>query len=98
MKSEWLTKEIFKKALEEKRVFTTTKIKTQKGITGYNLYLIKKNLDILWICGYSAYWSDNRECYHITACGTNRPLEIILSIGYNLGLKFHEIKQTQFHL
>ena len=93
MKSTWITKKIFKKALEEKRVYLTTKIRTSNGITGYNIYIYREN-QMYWLCGHSSYWSDSKECYHCTAWGTSRPLEIILSIGYELGLTFHEIRQN----
>ena len=103
MESTWLTKEIFKKALEEKRVYLTAALKTSKGITGYNVYILEvedfindipPKTDILWLCGHSPYWSDSKECYHCTAWGLSRPLEIILSIGYKLGLTFQEMPQT----
>ena len=102
MESTWLTKEVFKKALEEKRVYLTTELKTAKGITGYNVYILDIDHDLmepklkgmLWLCGHSPYWSNSKECYHCTAWGLSRPLEIILSIGYKLGLKFKEMPQT----
>lgn len=102
MESTWLTKEMFKEALEEKRVYLTSELKTAKGVTGYNVYIQDfstgenghRGPQIMWLCGHSPYWSDSKECYHCTAWGLSRPLEIILSIGYKLGLTFQEMPQT----
>ncbi len=98
MESTWITKKIFQKALKERRVFLTSAMQTNNGTTGYNVYIVEcgnrgKNIDTKWLCGHSAYWSDSKECYHCTGWGMSRPLEIILSIGYSLGLKFDEIPQ-----
>ena len=42
----------------------------------------------------SAYYNDKDTNYKCVAWGTDRRLEIILSIGYALGLEFDEIKQN----
>lgn len=107
MQSTWLTKEIFKKALEERRVYLTTKITTSRNdIIGYNVYILDiGELDIglsyrpspvqmLHVMGHSPLWSDSKECYHTTIWSTSRSKKIILSIGENLGLKSSEILQT----
>ena len=41
----------------------------------------------------ATYWSDARDCYHVTASGTSRTLEILLDIGAELGYSFAEIAQ-----
>ena len=95
MESTWITKTKFKNALKSGRVYMTSAIQTKNGITGYNVYVKEaKGSQMLMLCGHSSYWSDKKRCYHCTAWGTSRPLEIILSIGYELGLKFHDIKQN----
>ena len=95
MESTWLTKTLYKNALKSGRVFMTTAKTTRNGVTGYNLYIKNaKNNQMRYICGHSPYWSDKKEYYHVTCWGASRPLEIILSIGHSLGLKFSEIKQN----
>lgn len=96
--STWLTKAIYRKALREGRVYMTAQIRTSNGITGYNLYIAEVDkhhkVTLLHVYGHSGYWSKARQCYHVTCWGTSRPLEVILSVGYNLGLKFEDIKQN----
>ena len=63
-------------------------------------YIPKGETDIVHIAGYkartlSSYWSYGRECFHVCCYGTSRPLEIILGIGYSLGIPFHSIHQNQ---
>lgn len=96
MESTWLTKEIYKKALEEGRVYMSANNHTRSGITQYNLYILNPTPDItgmVQVCGHSNYWSDAKQVYWVCAWGTSRPLEVILSVGYKLGLKFEEIRQ-----
>lgn len=99
MKSTWLTKTLFKNALKNNRVYMSAALQTRNGITGYNLYIKRKtsknvNGGMWSVLGHSPYWSDKKQFYHVTAWGTSRPLEIILSIGYELGLKFGDIRQN----
>jgi len=95
MESTWITKTRFKNALESNRVFMTSEMQTRNGVTGYNVYIKDaKGPTMRQLLGHSSYWSDTKRCYHCTAWGTSRPLEIILSIGYELGLKFNQIKQS----
>ena len=98
MQSVWLTKGIYKKALKDGRVYMTTEMQTSRnGITGYNLYILNPSKDIKGmakVLGWSNYWSESKQCYHVCAWGTSRPLEVILTIGYKLGLRFEEIKQN----
>lgn len=93
MESTWISKTIFKNALKKGNVYLTSEIRTRNGITGYNVY-VRRGGRMLQLLGHSDYWSEAKRCYHCTAWGTSRPLEIILSIGYTLGLKFNEIKQN----
>ena len=91
------TKEEFKQALDERRVIVTTAKETKNGITGYNVYIYKpevKYYQYIFLHGMGPYWSEKKGYYHIVAWGTSRINEIILSIGYHLGLKFHEINQN----
>lgn len=95
MESNWLSKTIYKNALKEGRVYLTVASQTSNGTTGYNLYILdKKTRYMKYVCGHSCYWSNTKGYYHVVAWGTSRPLEVILSVGYNLGLKFEEIRQN----
>lgn len=94
MESTWITKTLYKNALKSGRVFMSAALQTRNGITGYNLYIKNaKDSQMRTVMGHSPYWSDKRECYHVTCWGTSRPLEVILSVGHSLGLKFDEIPQ-----
>lgn len=84
----------YKRALEAGRVFLTAENMTRNGITEYNLYMTTPKGKIEQITGNSVCWSETKHSYHVTAWGTSRPLEVILSVGYNLGLSFSEIKQN----
>lgn len=90
---EWLTKEVYKKALENGNVVMTAANHGRNGITQYNLYISTPD-GLCSVRGHSSYWSKAKQCYWVTCWGTSRPLEIILSVGYSLGLDFHEIKQN----
>ena len=85
-----ITKEEFLNA--DYYIFTINNI-TQNGITEWNLYLLKNN-DFKRVVGGS-YWSESKNCYHISAWGLNRAWEILLQIGYSLGLKLEEINQNK---
>ena len=95
-----ITKTKFKNALESGRVYLSTEIQNSRnGITGYNVYVRDAKTGVMSkITGHSPYWSEKKWCYHCVAWGTSRPLEIILSIGYELGLDFHDIKQRWNYL
>jgi len=86
-----VTKERFVNATA---ILWTADIITKNGITGYNLY-IQEGETIIRLFQGSNYWSNKKECYHCTAWGTSRALEIYLSIGRNLGLKFKDLKQSK---
>ena len=95
MESTWLTKTKYKNALKAGRVYLTSAMETKNGVTGYNLYVKNpKDKSMMLVCGHSPYWSDKKRCYHVVAWGTSRPLEVILSVGHSLGLKFSDIKQN----
>lgn len=97
MDSTWLTKSIYKRALKQGRVFMTANNHTRNGITEYNLYILNPTREmkgIRQVYGHSNYWNDKRQAYWVCAWGTSRPLEVILSIGYKLGLGFHDIEQN----
>lgn len=103
MESTWITKTIYKNALKNGNVFMSTELQTRKGVTGYNVYIKRRKIGHvpggMWqLIGHSSYWSDAKRCYHCTAWGTSRPLEIILSIGESLGFRFGEIKQNWTYL
>jgi hypothetical protein len=55
--------------------------------------ITKDNSGPIPIDGIGAYWSKRMWCYHCNAIGASRILKITLSIGYALGLGFHDIPQ-----
>ena len=86
---------IYKKALEKGKVYIEgLNPGNRNGITKYNVYILNKDGSKKYIKGYGGYWSDNLDYYTCCVWGTSRPLEIILSIGYALGLNFSEIQQN----
>ena len=93
MTSEWLTKTIYKNALAKGKVYMSANNHTRNGITEYKLYVKTKD-GLTQVRGHSPYWSKRKQAYWVTCWGTSRPLEIILSVGYELGLEFHDIKQN----
>ena len=88
-----VSKKEFLKA--EQYIFTIANI-TKNGITGWNFYLYSKKGDYPFqrVAG-GAYWNAKKGYYQINAWGTDRRLEILLSVGYSLGLDFHDIKQLK---
>lgn len=102
MKSTWLTKQIYKKALIDSKVYIRCQNQGRNGVTKYGLSILRRTRrdngtydTRLWdVCGHSNYWSEKLGCYRVTCWGTSRPLEIILDVGYSLGLDFHDIKQN----
>ena len=40
-------------------------------------------------------FAEARDAYHVTASGTSRSLEILLSVGHQLGYDFAEIIQSR---
>lgn len=88
-----ITAKQYKKALEENRIVVSGVKFTSNGWTGFRVFEIKNNKlnEIDVNCDYK---SKKDRGYSCSAYGTNRILEIILSIGYKLGLEFSEIKQN----
>lgn len=88
-----ITKEQYKKALEENRIVVSGTKYTSNGWTGFRVFEIKGNKlnEILIDCDYK---SKKDWGYSCSGFGTNRILEIIIAIGYKLGLEFNEIKQN----
>jgi len=94
-----ITKKDYQKALEKGEVVIVGNRYSQKnGWVGFNVYLIQKNQMIRIRPDDSlkalAYWDKKRGSFYCGAWGTDRRLEVILSIGYVLGLKFSEIRQN----
>jgi len=84
-----ITKKEFKEA--KNYIFTCANM-TKNGITGWNFYLLFKNGEIKQVRGGNC-WSEKAGFYHNTAWGLDRALDILLAVGQDLGLKFHEIDQ-----
>lgn len=88
-----ITKTQYKNALKTGRILIIGTKYTTNGWTSFRVFLIKDN-NLIPIQVKAPYWNEKDWCYKCTAWGTDRRLEIILSIGYELGLKFHEIRQN----
>ncbi len=92
-----MMKEDYKKALEEGRIYIVGTKFTRNGWTHFDVYECKNYGDTVGmerITVPSAYWRESTGDYACSAWGTSRTLEIILAIGYKLGLYFHDIKQN----
>jgi hypothetical protein len=85
-----ITKEEFLSA--DKYIFTSKMI-TKNGVTGWDFYLLK-NGEFKRVIGGKT-WSDKKDCHRNTAWGVNRALDLLLAIGYDLGLKMEEIDQKK---
>lgn len=91
----------YKEQLEKGNIFIVfivgTKY-TKNGWTEFKVYELRHKKGIIYHfpinCGKSPYWNEKKFLYKCTAWGTDRRLEIILSIGYSAGLSFAEIKQN----
>jgi hypothetical protein len=86
-----ITKEEFLRA--KNYIFTIANM-TKNGITGFNFYLLNEDGTIRRVIGGSA-WNEKKGYYHKTALGTDRKLEILFSIAYDLGLNFHDVEQNK---
>ncbi len=103
MQSTWLTKTLYKNALKNGNVYMSTEMQTRNGITGFNLYIKRRKRGDrhggMWqVLGHSPYWSEGYRCYHCTAWGTSRPLEVLLSVGHSLGLNHGEMPQNYTYM
>lgn len=87
-----IKKEKFKKALEENRVVVSGTKYNKNGWVGFRVF-IQENSKLTEVDVECSYKSKKRLGYECSAWGTNRILEVILSIGAALGLEFHDIKQ-----
>ncbi len=88
-----MTGKEFKKALEKYQIFVVGVQWTKNGWTGFRVYHNNGGA-MLQITEKCQYWNEKKGFYQCRAWGTDRTLEIILSIGYALGLKFDEIRQS----
>lgn len=84
--------------LPDNKIIITGNTYTRNGWTGFNVYLYDSTNPNWWRCRLielCPYWNKSRGEYKSNAWGTDRTLEVYLSIGYSLGLNFQEIKQSQ---
>lgn len=88
-----ITKTQYKWALEARKIYIIGTKFTRNGWTEFKVYRLAHNQLEPVIVEKSPYWSKTAYAYKCTAWGTSRVLEIILSIGYTLGLEFNEIHQ-----
>jgi len=86
-----ITSDEYKKTHQERRIFVAGAKYTKIGWTGFRVYILKDNTLKEVIVKDSPYWNQKDFMYKCGAIGTNRVLEITLSIGYALGLKFEDI-------
>lgn len=97
-----MTKQQYKKALQERRIMIVGTKMTRNGWTEFDVYELLKRPNkygsrmerVEVDCAYSM----ENGGYKCVAWGTSRTLEIILSIGYKLGLDFNEIRQNYITL
>lgn len=88
-----ITKQQYKKALENRKIDIVGIKCTRNGWTEFRVYRQTPHGHEEVRVETSPYWSKTKQAYWCTAWGTSRTLEIILSIGYELGLDFSEIRQ-----
>ena len=81
----------YRRALKSGRLNVVGVKQTSNGWTGFRLFAHDGTQIVMH---GSSYWSDTKGYYHCVAWGTDRRLEIVLSVGYALGLKFKEISQS----
>lgn len=89
-----ITAKQYKKALEDRKVFIVGTKFTKSGWTQFRVYRIYNNQPQRIIVKDASYWNEKAHAYKCVAWGTDRRLEVILSIGYSLGLKFSDIRQN----
>lgn len=96
-----INKEEFIKAMEEKRVFVTGAIYTKNGWTGFRVFYVAKEPPFIREITGGSLWRKMRGtwCHYVGALwGSSRVLEVILSVGRDLGLEFKEITQNYLDL
>lgn len=90
----------FKRALERGDLLIVGTNCTRNGWTKFRVFIPEKRTNrpgfvlVPVQVPEAAYWSERLYSYKCTAWGTDRRLEVILKIGYALGLSFDEIKQN----
>lgn len=87
-----ITKEAYKKAIEERRIFIVGTKYTRNGWTEFDVYEIRDNQLLRIVRPEAGYYNKKNYNYKCTAWGTSRALEIFLAIGHDLGLTFEEMK------
>ena len=76
----------------EKYIFTAEKI-TKNGITGWNFYILK-NGEFKKVIGGNT-WNDKKGYHHNTTLGIDRAFNLLVSIGYQLGIEHPENLQKK---
>jgi len=76
----------------EKYIFTAEMI-TKNGVTGWNFYLLK-NGEFKRVIGGDT-WNEKKKCHHNTAWGINRAFDLLVAIGYQLGIEHPENLQNK---
>lgn len=81
----------YRQALRTGKINVVGVSSTRNGWVGFRLFTQDDSTQI--VVKQSAYWSKSKGFYHCVAWGTDRRLEVVLSVGYTLGLQFNEISQ-----
>ena len=93
-----MTKQKFKKILEQNKLYFAGTTYGRSGWTRFNAFYMSNNkLVPLWV-EESLYWDKKHNCYNCLSIGSNRLVIILLDIGEKLGLEFTEIKQNYHFL
>ena len=87
-----ITKKEYKKALKERRIYV---VGLNSAWTQFRVYVLRNGqLERIRVECSNNIEKDYGWSYRVTGWGLNRVLELILNIGYALGLDFNEIKQN----
>lgn len=93
-----MNKQQYKEALKCGRIIIIGCKYTKNGWIGFKVYWIRNHGKLDRIDGTNiknvGYWNEKEGYWKCGAIGTDRRLEIILSIGYALGLEFGDIRQN----
>ena len=87
-----ITKEEYQKATQQRRIVFAGRKYTKDGWTHFMPYIVplhgnEDGTELkLVIVEESSYWNKKTHDYQCNAWGSNRVLEVFLSIGYALGL------------
>ena len=95
-----ITAEEFQQALNEDRIYVVgSYYNPTKGWTRFRIYMLKNDLMFpVVVPEASLYYKKNTGEYRCTTIGTSRPLEIIVSIAYALGIPIDKINQSWTNL